>query len=227
MTKKISKKKLTVVIFVALVIIGLLSILLIKQNLKFQEQTRLAIESFDFLSNKSIQEVSYVECKSSSSSSSSNLDIIPTATSSQIIYEDEGDPLADVIGVNTFLEKKDSKVCFEGNKPVVFLFSTTNCPHCQWIKALFDSVVKKYSGRISAYHWQLETGDNTLTKVVEKELPYEHMAIYQRFSPEGYVPVFVFGCKYYRIGNGYEGKIDGLKKEQKEFEIIIDALLKK
>ena len=40
-------------------------------------------------------------------------------------------------GVETFFEKKNAQICKEGGKPVVYLFSTTWCPHCQWVKEYY------------------------------------------------------------------------------------------
>jgi len=112
-------------------------------------------------------------------------------------------------------------------KPVIRLFSTTWCPHCVWIKPTFDRVVSEYvsQGKIVAYHWELDTGDNTLTEQVETEVPASEKAVYQKFNPGGTNPTFVFGGKYYRIGNGYERE-DSLEKEEQEFRAVIDELIK-
>ncbi|MFA6228527.1 MAG: thioredoxin family protein [Patescibacteria group bacterium] len=128
-------------------------------------------------------------------------------------------------GISTFLEKKDAVVCKEGGKPVVYLFSTTWCPHCEWVKPTFDKVVADAvkAGKIKAYHWEVDTGDNTLTTAVETEVPAEALAVYQEFNPEGSIPTFVMGCKYFRVGNGYEAQND-LTKEAAELNAAIDAL---
>jgi len=114
-----------------------------------------------------------------------------------------------------------------GGKPIIRLFSTTWCPHCVWIKPTFDRVAKEYAdaGKIVAYHWELDTGDNTLTSQVETAVPASEQAIYQKFNPQGSIPTFVFGGKYWRIGNGYEQQQD-LALEEKEFRAVIDELIK-
>lgn len=134
---------------------------------------------------------------------------------------------ATAAGVKTFLEKSGADVCKENGKPVVYLFSTTWCSHCGWIKETFDTAIKQYvaQGKIAAYHWELDTGDNTLTDQVETTVPDEAMAVYQEFNPDGSIPTFVFGCKYYRIGNGYEAQND-LAAEQKEYAAVINDLTK-
>lgn len=134
---------------------------------------------------------------------------------------------ANVPGVTTFSEKAEANLCTEDGKPVVYLFSTTWCPHCQWIKDTFDEVVNKYvaDGKIVAYHWEVDTNDNTLTSQKETVVPAKDLAIYKEFNPGGSIPTFVFGCKYSRIGNGYEQKQD-LAAEKAEFEALIEDMIK-
>ena len=126
----------------------------------------------------------------------------------------------------TTFSSNEGAVCSDNNKPVIRLYSTTWCPHCKWIKETFDSVVKEYvgAGKITAYHWELDTGDNTLTEEVETEVPQSELDLYKEFNPKGSIPSFVFGCKYYRIGTGFESSQD-LKAEEKEFRAVIENLL--
>jgi len=121
---------------------------------------------------------------------------------------------------------KEGEICKENGKPVIRLFSTTWCPHCVWIKETFDSTVKEYvdAGKITVYHWELDTGDNTLTEQVESVVPESELAVYKEFNPKGSIPTFVFGCKYSRIGNGFESTQD-LISEAKEFRTAIETLL--
>ena len=132
-----------------------------------------------------------------------------------------------VAEAKTFFEKKDATVCKDGGKPVVYLFSTTWCPHCVWIKDTFDSIMKKYvdEGKIVAYHYEVDTGDDTLTAAKETKVPDSALAVYNEFNPEGSIPTFIFGCKYFRIGNGYEQQGD-LNAEIVEFEALIKDLAK-
>ena len=120
----------------------------------------------------------------------------------------------------------EGEIQYENGKPVIRLFTTTWCPHCTWIKDTFDNVVKEYlqNGHILAYHWELDTGDNTITDIVETEVPQTELEIFQTFNPEGSIPTFVFGNKYWRIGNGYESQND-LGAEEAEFRIIIEKLI--
>jgi thiol-disulfide isomerase/thioredoxin len=121
----------------------------------------------------------------------------------------------------------DGPVETVNGKPVIRLFSTTWCPHCQWIKSTYDSIVKEYAdqGKIVAYHWELDTKDNTLTPEVEGSVPASEMAVYQKFNPGGSIPTFVLGGKYYRVGNGYEQE-QNLTLEEKELRAVIDELIR-
>jgi len=156
------------------------------------------------------------------SSPSGNQEAQPNAAIGPV----ETAPVAN-LAINTFEMKKDAQICKENALPAVYLFSTASCPHCIWIKETFDRLAKEYAsaGKIAAYHYDVETGDDLLTTQKESQLTAQANAIYSQFSPEGYIPTFVFGCKYFRIGNGYESE-GSLAKEEAEFRAVIDDLLK-
>ena len=126
-------------------------------------------------------------------------------------------------GAITFKQTGDD-ICKESNKPVVILFSTTESQHGIWISETFDSIVNEYNEKIAAYHWELDTGDNMLTETIETGIPKAALDIFKKYSPKTAVPAFVFGCRYVRIGNGYEAEND-LEAEEREFRIIIEKLL--
>ncbi len=111
--------------------------------------------------------------------------------------------------------------------PVVRMFSASTSTHGNWIRDVFDSTVMEYAekGQIKAYHWELDTGDNLLTEDVEKAVPKSEVEIFKEHSPDGAVPLFVFGCSYKRIGNGYEADND-IVSEEREFRDIINELIK-
>ena len=123
----------------------------------------------------------------------------------------------------------NNEICTENGKPVISLYSTTWCPHCQWIRQTYDSAVTEYvnEGKIIAYHWEMDTGDNTLTSAVETAVPDAHKAIYQQFNPGESIPTYVFGCKYSRIGNGYENQktTAELAQEAGEFKAVIEKII--
>lgn len=126
---------------------------------------------------------------------------------------------------STFLQLTDNVCADSEGKPYVILFSTTWCPHCTWIKDTFDSLADEgFADQINLMHWELDTGDNTLTPEIETEVPAEFMSMYRTYNPRGSIPTFVFGCKYIRIGNGYESS-DGLDAELEDFKLVINELL--
>jgi len=121
-------------------------------------------------------------------------------------------------------------ICKENEKPIIRMYGTTWCPHCQWIKKTFDETVKKYvdENKIVAYHWELDIKDNLLTPTLEGNVPKLEASVFKQFNPGGGVPAFVFGCKYVRIGNGFEkDKTDAeLALEKKEFIEMIEKTIK-
>lgn len=127
--------------------------------------------------------------------------------------------------LNEFEETSDS-ICERDNKPVIRLYTTTNCESCRWIKETFDSFAKEYQeqGSIIAYHWELSTGDNTLTDEEEKGIPKSELDIFQKYNQKSTVPTFVFGCRYVRVGNAYEER-GNLDAEKLEFEGIANKLV--
>ncbi len=118
----------------------------------------------------------------------------------------------------------DDEICRENEKPVIRMFSAEIDSHSKWINEAFDSVVKEYEGRIIAHNWQIDTGDDLLTIDIEKNIPKEEIDVYKKYNKEGSDPTFVFGCRYARIGNGYEEE-DNLFKEEAEFRDVIDKLV--
>ena len=127
--------------------------------------------------------------------------------------------------ISTFEDTGD-EICSKDGLPVVMVYSTTWCPHCQWISSTVDSVLSEYAKdkKIVAYHYELDTGDDILTPETEKAVPQADLDIYEKYNPQGSIPTFVFGCKYSRIGNGYEAKQD-LASEDAEFRAVIEELI--
>ena len=128
-------------------------------------------------------------------------------------------------GESTFYSTGDTACTDSNNKPYVFMFSTTWCPHCVWIKDTFDGLAnEEFADEINLQHWELDTGDNPLTFITENRVPAEFESIYKKYNPQGSIPTFVFGCEYIRIGNGYEMQND-LNAEMEDFKLIINKLL--
>ncbi len=131
---------------------------------------------------------------------------------------------------NPFLEIPDAEICKTSDgKPIVRLFSTTWCMHCNWVKTPFHEAIQPYidNGDIKVYHWQLDENDNELTDDIEDEIPDTELAIYKEFNPQGTIPTFVFGCKYFRVGSGheYDGENGDPELEKEEYELLIEHIL--
>ncbi len=125
--------------------------------------------------------------------------------------------------IQTFSSSSNSLCTIDG-KPVIYMFSATWCPHCRWAGPVFDKVVESYGNQIVAYHWEMDTGNNVLTPEIETNVPDDQMQIFRRYNPGGGIPTFVFGCRYYRIGTGFEAE-DDKTAEEAEFRAVIDKLL--
>jgi len=126
----------------------------------------------------------------------------------------------------TFIETNNS-VCTQNGKPIIRMYSTTTCPHCRWIKDTFDKVAREYvnESKIVAHHYEFDSYDDTLTPAYEGTIPQGDVQLFSEFNPKNSVPTFIFGCKYYRVGNGYEAEGD-LSAEEAEFRYVIEELLK-
>jgi thiol-disulfide isomerase/thioredoxin len=90
-----------------------------------------------------------------------------------------------IIG-NFFIDEK-SEVCKELNRSIVYLFGSTSCPHCLWEDPIIKNVTSNFVGLIS-FHENID---------IQRD-----MDIFSKYSPGGYIPLIVIGCKYYRVGSG-------------------------
>lgn len=120
----------------------------------------------------------------------------------------------------------ENSICTEDGKPIIRMFSTTICPHCRWINETFNGVMEEYlsQGKIVAYHWDADLGNNQFTPARETSLPASEIEILKNANPDMSVPTYVFGCKYWRVGNPYENAND-LDAEAAEFKAVIEKLL--
>lgn len=122
--------------------------------------------------------------------------------------------------IETF-EKTEDSICKEDGKVIIRMFSTTKNSASNSISQTFDALANEYKDNIIAYHWQLDTGDNTLTAVQENGIPKEEVNIFQKYNTKNTVPTYIFGCKYVRVGNAYET----LDEEKAEFNRVIEKLI--
>lgn len=112
-------------------------------------------------------------------------------------------------------------------KPIIRLFSTTTCPHCTWIKDTYSNTVMEYvnAGYIQAHLWEVDQRYDYLTSIRTGTIPTSEIQIFRTYNERGSVPTYVFGCKYYRIGNAFSSQND-LVAEEAEFRRVIEAVIK-
>lgn len=94
-----------------------------------------------------------------------------------------------------FKEIVNAEVCSENDKPIIYFFGLSTCPHCSWEEPIIKEVVDKFGDKIS-YHENIDSSN-------DKE-------VFQKFSTGSY-PLLVLGCKYYRLGSGEN---EGADKEK-------------
>lgn len=80
----------------------------------------------------------------------------------------------------------DEAVCKDGEKPLVYFFGSSTCPHCKWEQPVIKEAMAKF-GNLVVYK---ELIDATTDQDV-----------FARYS-DGSVPAIVLGCKYSRVGSG-------------------------
>lgn len=128
--------------------------------------------------------------------------------------------------IQTFQVIPGAPICTENGKPIVRLYSTTFCRHCRWVNSTFNGVMDEYvkAGKIAAYHWDLDIGNNQYTPAKESAVPKAEVELFQKTNPEQTVPTYLFGCKYWRVGNTHEIE-DKPDLEAAEFKAVIEKLL--
>jgi len=89
--------------------------------------------------------------------------------------------------IGNFLVDKSSEICQENGKLIVYFFGSNNCPHCKWEHPIFVNVTNEFKDEIS-YHENIDTETD--------------VDVLSRYSPNGYIPTIVIGCKYFRVGSG-------------------------
>lgn len=129
--------------------------------------------------------------------------------------------------IRSFQSLSDSaSVCLENGKPLILMFSTTTCPHCLWVNDTFNGVMKEYLDKnlVVVRHWEVDIGDDQFTPKRDSKVLEKDVALFEKVNPDFSVPTYVFGCKYYRVGNAFEVQGD-LDAEAGEFKAVVEKLL--
>lgn len=115
-------------------------------------------------------------------------DILVTADGKKL-FMDTGidlDKKIDQKVAGNFSEKEGAEIITEDGKPVIYMFTSSSCPHCVWEKPIVREVIAQF-------------GDNVILK--EREDTAEDQDVYNQFGAGG-VPLLILGGKYYREGSG-------------------------
>jgi thiol-disulfide isomerase/thioredoxin len=89
--------------------------------------------------------------------------------------------------IGDFFIDENSDICEEDGKTIVYFFGSQKCPHCMWEDPIIKNVTEKFKDQIS-FHENIDTDTDKDTFI--------------KYSPSGYIPLTLIGCKYYRIGSG-------------------------
>ena len=108
--------------------------------------------------------------------------------------------------IGNFFVDKNNQVCTELNRTIIYMFGSTTCPHCLWEDPVIKAVTAKFRGVIS-FHENIDNANDR--------------DVFKSFSPDGFVPLVVIGCKYYRVGSGEDL---GEEQETKVLTALICSL---
>ncbi len=114
-------------------------------------------------------------------------------------------PQAENTTIANFTVSTD-EICQENGKPIVYFFGSKNCPHCIWEHPVVEKVAKQFEGLISFHN----NYDNN-----------KDQEIFQKYSPEGYIPNLVIGCKYFRVGTSEPENDQGALQATDNFTALI------
>jgi len=109
-----------------------------------------------------------------------NISEVPESTEPEMLQKEA----TDVEG--NFKEITGVDVCKEGEKPIVYFFGSSTCPHCEWEQPILKAVVDQF-GSVISYHENIDSQTD--------------IDVFSKYS-SGSVPMLVIGCKYYRSGSG-------------------------
>ena len=131
------------------------------------------------------------------------------------------DPFDDIYFPTIYKSGFDACANTDG-QPVIFLFSSASCFHCEWLKEIFEPIAEHYmeKGLIEAHLYDKVSGDDLFTEEIETEIPEAFLEIYNRGNPKNRVPYVNFSCKYERVGNGYEETQDTDAEGQEMIDVI-------
>lgn len=102
----------------------------------------------------------------------------------------------------------DKPLCEKDNKPTVYFFGTSGCPHCRWEKPVMEKVMAKFPNLLD-FHNNIDTQNDG-----------EVFNAYGNIN-HGAVPFLLLGCRYARVGSGEQ---DGETKEEQNLTALLCKL---
>ena len=111
--------------------------------------------------------------------------------------------------IGNFLIDSNSEVCTELDRPIVYIFGSQSCPHCLWEEPIIKNITSNFRGLIS-FHENIDNSNDR--------------EVFSKYSAQGYIPLVVIGCKYYRVGSG---ESFGEEQEAKILTALICSLTNK
>ncbi|HIH05250.1 TPA: hypothetical protein HA281_05810 [Candidatus Woesearchaeota archaeon] len=129
-------------------------------------------------------------------------------------------------GITSFRKAGDS-ICAYNGSIMLRMYTSSACGECKQVALRLAMLLGRYqqqNASLIGAIWELDTGDNLLTKSRERGVPPSELEIFRKISPENRVPAYSFGCTYTRVGSlpGAEGNLNA---EEREFTAVLDTLL--
>jgi thiol-disulfide isomerase/thioredoxin len=115
-----------------------------------------------------------------------NISKAPSSSSSSTSSGQEMTQKAATDVEGSFKEITEVDVCKENEKPIIYFFGSSTCPHCKWEEPILKSVINQFGDAVS-YHENIDSETD--------------IDVFNKYS-SGSVPALIIGCKYYRIGSG-------------------------
>jgi len=114
--------------------------------------------------------------------------------------------------IGNFSVTKDT-VCQENDKPSIYYFGVSTCPHCRWEYPIIQKVMTNFKNQV-VFHDDMDKLDKLEAK--DQEILNKFQQIHG-----GGVPFLAFGCKYVRVGSGEQS---GQAQEEKNLTAILCKL---
>lgn len=145
------------------------------------------------------------------------------------LVQDNPDTGIETSTIRTFSVYHNETICTLHGRPIIWMFSDPGENWSEYVRPAYEHVAREYidSGKVIAHSWlfgeHIYDGDDNLTYWEERYIPGREVSLFKIYDTPGVVPMFIFGCKYYRIGAGFQ---DNLIFEGAEFTNVIEQLLK-